>query len=140
MDDKPASDDLRITRAVVGVLLEHDLSGYEIWHWLGPVHGNTGRAERADPLPHAVPAGSAGFAQELLAEDEDARCKYRITATGKRRAVTEGWGPVAAGRFRRPGSAADGADEEEEDSVWPPETRLLVWRSNSGARRRRWAS
>ena len=42
MDDKSAGDDVRITRAVIGVLLEHDLSGFEIWQCVGPVHGNTG--------------------------------------------------------------------------------------------------
>ena len=126
MDERPAGDDLRITRAVVGVLLEHDLSGHEIWQWLGPVHGNTGALSERTLYPTLYGLEAQGLVKSSWHEDEGARRKYRITATGKRRAVTEGWGPIAAGRFRRPWSAGYGADnDEDEDWVWPPETRLL---------------
>ena len=125
MDDKSAGDDVRITRAVIGVLLEHDLSGFEIWQWVGPVHGNTGALSERTLYPTLYRLEAIGLITSSWHEDEDPRRKYRITATGKRRALEEGWGPIAAGRFRRPGSGGDGTEEDDEDWVWPPETRLL---------------
>jgi hypothetical protein len=49
--DRNAVDELRVTRAIIGSVREHDLSAFEVWHWLGPIAGPAGRAERGDDLP-----------------------------------------------------------------------------------------
>jgi DNA-binding PadR family transcriptional regulator len=94
------AEDLRITRSVVGVLRSHDLSGFEIWQWLGPVHGTSIELTESNLYPTLYRLEAEGHIRSSWQEDGQARRKYRMTATGVRRAEREGWGPIAARRSR----------------------------------------
>ena len=119
-------DDTRITRAIVGALREHDLSGFELWQWLGPVHGTSGTLTEATIYPTLLRLEEQCWIEGAWHEGERTRRKYRITATGLRRAEAEGWGPVAFGRFRGTGaSPAHGSGGDDGEWVWPAEATPL---------------
>ncbi len=111
MDKKQAGDDIRITRAIVGALRGRDLTGFEIWQWLGPIHGATGQLTEAALYPTLYRLEAAGLIEGRWSEDERTRRKYRITATGHREAAEQGWTEVAFRRRR-------GAPQPNEDGEW----------------------
>lgn len=112
MDQKQAGEDVRITRAVVGSLRGRDLTGFEIWQWLGPVHGATGQLTEATLYPTLYRLEAARLIEGRWSEDERTRRKYRITATGHREAAAQGWAEVAFRRRRGgPQPAGDGNGE-----------------------------
>ena len=112
MNDGAATGALRITRAIVGALRERDLSGYEIWRWLGPVHGANGGLSEANLYPTLHRLEAAGLLESSWCEGERTRRTYRITAAGLREAESHGWATLAPGR-RRGAGAAPGSGEEE---------------------------
>ncbi len=135
MNDNPAGGEVRITRAVMGALRERNLSGFEIWQWLGPVPGPNGELSEDTIYPtlHRLEERRLieGSWQE---EQEGTRRKYRITATGMRLANREGWGPIAFEPFGRTrygsrnstgnaqGSSGHGSDQNGGGWAWPTGT------------------
>lgn len=115
-----ANDDIRITRAIVGALREHDLSGFEIWRWLGVVHGAVGELDEASLYPTLYRMEVEGVLRSAWREDERARRTYRLTATGLKEAEARGWGAVGFRGPRDEPHASSGSGEGE--WVWRPET------------------
>ncbi len=108
--------DARIARAIVGALRERDLSGFEIWRWLGVVHGATGELDEASLYPTLYRLEAEGLLRSAWREDEHARRSYRLTSTGLREAQSRGWGAVA---YRRAaGERVVPSDTGEGDWVW----------------------
>jgi len=124
MNQDPAVDDVRITRAIVGALRGRDLSGWQIWIWLGPTHGNKTALTEANLYPTLYALEAKGLIQGRWHEDERTRRLYRITATGLRKANSEGWGAVAFRRNRSwssdgPVAAGDfGPIHADDDGEW----------------------
>jgi DNA-binding PadR family transcriptional regulator len=103
-------DDLRIVRAVVGALRERDLSGFEIWQWLGPLRGSVVELDESGLYPMLHHLEAQGMLRSSWQEDQWTRRTYRITAAGLREAESHGWGAVASRRGR--GFASDAGDPE----------------------------
>jgi hypothetical protein len=116
-DGTSAASDLRITRAIVGALREHDLSGYAIWQWLGPVHGAQGGLSEANLYPTLYRLEASGLLDSSWCEGERTRRIYRITAAGLAEADSHGWATLAAGRRLGEG-APPGSGESESGWVW----------------------
>jgi DNA-binding PadR family transcriptional regulator len=116
-DGTSAASDLRITRAIVGALREHDLSGYAIWQWLGPVHGAQGGLSEANLYPTLYRLEASGLLESSWCEDERTRRTYRITAAGLREAEHHGWATLAPGRAGGAG-ATRGSGEGASGWVW----------------------
>jgi DNA-binding PadR family transcriptional regulator len=98
--DANSTDDTRLTRAIIGALREHDLSGFEVLQWLGPVPYASGVfAEPAVfPTLHSLEERRL-IAAKWRDGSEGTRRRYRVTARGLALADREGWGPVAFERF-----------------------------------------
>jgi hypothetical protein len=121
------AEDLRITRSVVGVLRSQDLSGFEVWQWLGPVYGTSVELSESNLYPTLYRLEAEGLIRSSWQEDGQARRKYRMTATGVRRAEREGWGPIAA-RWSRGGSQPPPRGASPGDGgewSWPDDALLL---------------
>jgi DNA-binding PadR family transcriptional regulator len=123
MNRKPERDDIRIVRAIVGTLRTHDLSGFEIWQWLGPVRGAFGILTEANLYPTLYGLEAEGLIEGAWHEDDRTRRTYRITAAGMQYAEKEGWGPVAFRRSRGSGALAD-ADGADGNWSWLADTRI----------------
>ena len=106
MNDDPTKNDLRITRAVVGALRQRDLSGFEIWQWLGPVQGASAALDETTLYPTLYRLEAEGLLQSAWREDDRTRRTYRITAHGILEAEKRGWGAVAYRRSREDRTAA----------------------------------
>jgi hypothetical protein len=126
--DQNAVDELRITRAIIGAVREHDLTAFEVWQWLGPIPGPGGGLTEATVFPALHHLEEKRLIEGTWQEGEGTRRRYRITARGLRLADREGWGPVAFGRSHRThygaGAAAGDPDTDGEWS-WPTEMRTL---------------
>ena len=85
----------RIDRAIVGALRGQDLSGFEIWHWLGSGEGVPGLLTEADLYPTLYRLE----AEHLLAGDwyegERTRRRYRLTAKALELSDERSWPPLA---------------------------------------------
>ena len=71
----------RIDDAIVGALRSQDLSGFEIWRWLGSGEGASGKLTEALLYPTLYHLEADGLLQSDWHEGEHARRKYRLTAT-----------------------------------------------------------
>ncbi|MGD0861544.1 MAG: helix-turn-helix transcriptional regulator [Candidatus Limnocylindrales bacterium] len=95
----------RIDRAIVGALRGQDLSGFEIWRWLGSEDGTLGLLAETDLYPTLYRLEAEHLLQSDWYEGERTRRKYRLTATALQRAEENGWPPLA---FRgRPGPSSE---------------------------------
>ena len=120
MDQKLTGDDVRITRAIVGALRGRDLTGFELWRWLGPIHGSTTQLTEAALYPTLYRLEEAGLIEGHWSEDERTRRKYRMTTTGRLQADAQGWNDVAS-RRRRGEAGVGGTLAEDGDWSWPPD-------------------
>ena len=107
--------DVRVVRAIVGALRASDMSGFEIWRWLGTVHGSAGGAlDQASLYPTLYRLEAEGIVKGSWREDTQetrSRRTYRLTVKGLNEAQSRGWGPVA---YRRgPADRAASSDSEE---------------------------
>lgn len=116
MADFPATLDIRITRAIMGALRGNDLSGFELWQWLGPVQGAEAVLNEADLYPTLYRLEAEGLLAANWNEEGGTRRLYRITAAGMALAERHGWGMVAA-RSRRGGRALP-SDAGEPEWTW----------------------
>jgi PadR family transcriptional regulator PadR len=120
MGDVPASVDIRITRAVMGALRTHDLSGFELWQWLGPVQGTETVLDEVSLYPTLHRLEAQGLLSSAWQEEGGTRRVYRITAAGKTQAEEHGWGAVAA-RGRRTGDRERASETGEPEWTWRSE-------------------
>jgi DNA-binding PadR family transcriptional regulator len=71
----------RIDDAIVGALQGQDLSGFEIWRWLGSKEGASGPLTEALLYPTLYHLEAEGLLQSAWHEGEWTKRKYRLTAT-----------------------------------------------------------
>jgi hypothetical protein len=81
----------RVDRAVIGALRGRDLSGFEIWRWLGSEQGTIGLLTEADLYPTLYRLEAEHLLQGDWHEGERTRLTYRLTATALARAEEHGW-------------------------------------------------
>jgi DNA-binding PadR family transcriptional regulator len=110
-----ADDDARIVRAIVGALREHDLSGFEIWRWLGVVRGAMGALDEAGLYPVLYRLEEEGLILGSWREDPRPRRMYRLTVQGLREAESHGWGAVA---YRRADRDRTASPDSTDDWAW----------------------
>jgi hypothetical protein len=103
--------DDRIVRAIIGAVREQDRSGYEIWHWLGAVHGDHGaELTEANLYPTLYRMEAQRLIQGEWQEGDQIRRLYRVATRATKLAQARGWQPLA--RPLRPDPAAvDIADQ-----------------------------
>jgi DNA-binding PadR family transcriptional regulator len=122
VDQVLTGEDVRITRAIMGSLRGRNLSGFEMWKWLGPIHGTTGTLNEAVLYPTLYRLEAAGMIEGRWSEEERTRRRYRMTATGRTMADKQGWNDVAF-RLRRgePAESGSGSGDGDGEWSWPPE-------------------
>jgi hypothetical protein len=86
---------LRVERAIVGALRGQDLSGFEIWRWLGSEHGTEGLLTEPDLYPLLYRLEAERILESDWQEAERIRRKYRLTATALAEADAHGWPALA---------------------------------------------
>jgi hypothetical protein len=87
----------RIDNAILGALRGQDLSGFEIWRWLGAKEGGAGPLTEALLYPTLYHLEADGLLQSEWHEGEHARRKYRLTGNAS--------APTSRGDQRTPGAA-----------------------------------
>jgi DNA-binding PadR family transcriptional regulator len=125
MSDVPATLDTRITRAIVGALRAHDLSGFELWQWLGPVQGSEVVLNEPDLYPTLYRLEAEGLLAGAWSEEGGTRRLYRITPAGLALAERHGWGMVAA-RSRRGGARREADETGEPEWTWRSQQEIAL--------------
>jgi DNA-binding PadR family transcriptional regulator len=120
MGDVRATVDIRISRAIVGALRTHDLAGFELWQWLGPIQGADTVLDEASLYPTLYRLEAQGLLSSAWHEEGGTRRVYRITAAGQKEAEEHGWGAVAA-RGRRTGDRERPGETGEPEWTWRSE-------------------
>jgi len=105
----PMVADDRVDRAIVGALRGQDLSGFEIWRWLGSEEGILGQLTEAHLYPTLYRLEAEGLLQSEWQEGERTRRKYRLTSRALERADDRNWPPLAFHGDRSVPVAADRA-------------------------------
>ncbi len=109
----------RVDRAIVGVLRGRDLSGFEIWRWLGSEGGTEGLLTEPDLYPTLYRLEAERLLQSDWHEEERTRRKYRLTAIALEQADEHGWPALAF----RGGHAAPSEPDPRRGTASPdPET------------------
>jgi DNA-binding PadR family transcriptional regulator len=85
----------RIDRVIVGALRGQDLSGFEIWRWLGSDEGAAGLLTEADLYPTLYRLEAEHLLGSDWHEGERTRRKYRLTAKALELADEHGWPAIA---------------------------------------------
>jgi DNA-binding PadR family transcriptional regulator len=86
---------VRVERAIVGALRGQDLTGHEIWRWLGAGHGVEGLLTEADLYPTLYRLEVERILESDWQEAERIRRKYRLTANALAQADEHGWPALA---------------------------------------------
>ena len=96
-------------RAIVDALRGQELSGFEIWRWLGSAQGIPNRLTEAHLYPTLYRLEAEGLLQSDWRAGERTRRKYRPTARALERADEPDWSPAGSranqGQFRAPDRA-----------------------------------
>jgi DNA-binding PadR family transcriptional regulator len=87
--------DARVERAIVGALRGQDLTGHEIWRWLGEGHGAEGLLTEPDLYPTLYRLEAERILESNWQEAERIRRKYRLTANALAEAEEHGWPALA---------------------------------------------
>jgi hypothetical protein len=118
--------DSRVDRTIVGALRGQDLSGFEIWHWLGSGEATAGLLTEAGLYPKLYRLEAENLVQSDWRERERTRRTYRLTSTAIQRADENGWPPIvfrgrADGQVE-PGRAARTFSPDPDSGSWfvPP--------------------
>jgi len=101
----------RVNRAIAGALRDRDLSGYEIWKWLGAEKGAYGLLAEADLYPTLYRLEAERFLRGDWHEGERTRRTYRSTSTALERAGENGR-PALADRANRRSDRPTSPDPE----------------------------
>lgn len=113
--------DHRIVRSIIGGLREVDRSGYELWRWIGSVHGHSEELTEASlyPILHRLEADRL-----IIGKWQDSyptRRVYRVAARGSEMATKHNW-PAVVRRAApapppvEPPAGGDGEDAAAEGS------------------------
>ena len=94
----------RIDRAIIGTLIGQDLSGFEVWRWLGSGEFTAGLFDEADLYPTLYRLEAERLLQSDWHEGERTRRRYRLTSTALQTAQARGWPHLA---FRGAGAGSD---------------------------------
>jgi DNA-binding PadR family transcriptional regulator len=89
--------DDRIARAIIGALRERDLSGHELWHWLGPAHGARDELTEATLYPILYRLEAEHVIDGTWREGDGTRRVYRVAGRGVDIGQRRGW-PVIVRR------------------------------------------
>ena len=115
----------RIDPAIIGVLRGRDLSGFEIWRWLGSDQATIGLLTEADLYPTLYRLEAEGLLRSDWREGERTRRIYRLTAAAQQadersRPASPRGGPGQADS----GATSRTASPDPETGSWyfPPET------------------
>ena len=115
----------RIARAVVGALRERDLSGHEVWRWLGPRHGARTELTEATLYPILYRLEAERVILGAWREGERTRRVYRLAGMGIDMVESHGWRPMARRTDPDPiltASAADPAATAGTEALMPDES------------------
>jgi hypothetical protein len=108
--NEPTATQSRIDRAIVGSLRGRDLSGFEIWRWLGSEQGTLGLLNEADLYPTLYRLEAERLLQSDWHEGDRTRRTYRLTATALEKADANSWPALTfRGTSTPPGQASVGA-------------------------------
>jgi DNA-binding PadR family transcriptional regulator len=83
--------DHRIVRSIIGGLREVDRSGYELWRWIGSVHGHGEELTEANLYPTLHRLEAERLIIGKWQDTYPARRVYRIAARGSDMALKRGW-------------------------------------------------
>ena len=123
--------DSRIDRAIVGALRGQDLSGFEIWHWLGSAEGVAGLITEADLYPTLYRLEAERVIAGAWHEGERTRRRYRLTAKTLGQSEGHGRHPTAfqgtAGDSREPGASRTRIEPEPTHRTHSPDPDSGAW-------------
>jgi DNA-binding PadR family transcriptional regulator len=106
----PTTSQSRIDRAIVGSLRGRDLSGFEIWRWLGSEQGTFGLLTESDLYPTLYRLEAERLLQSDWHEGDRIRRTYRVTAVALERADENAWPALPfRGTSTQPGQPVAGA-------------------------------
>jgi hypothetical protein len=107
--------DHRIVRSIIGGLREVDRSGYELWRWIGSVHGHGEELTEANLYPTLHRLEAERLIIGKWQDTYPARRKYRIAARGSQMAIKHNWPAVVrrAAPAPSPVEPPAGGDGEE---------------------------
>jgi hypothetical protein len=124
----------RADRAIVGALRGRDLSGFEIWRWLGSEQGTIGLLTEADLYPTIYRLEAEHLLQSDWHEGERTRRTYRLTATALARAEANGWpeipfrrGPAARSLAAHPGVVSPHSEPIRSSRIASPDPESGSW-------------
>ncbi len=107
--DGPLIVDEGVDRAIIDSLRGQELSGFEIWRWLGSAQGIPSRLTEAHLYPTLYRLEAEGLLQSDWHAGERTRRKYRPTVRALERADEPDWSPAGSranqGQFRAPDRA-----------------------------------
>ena len=92
----PVIADETIDRAIIEALRGQELSGFEIWRWLGSAQGIPSRLTEAHLYPTLYRLEAEGLLQSDWHAGERTRRKYRPTARALERADEPDWSPAGS--------------------------------------------
>jgi DNA-binding PadR family transcriptional regulator len=92
----PVIADDTIDRAIIEALRGQELSGFEIWRWLGSAQGIPSRLTEAHLYPTLYRLEAEGQLQSDWQAGERTRRKYRPTARALERADEPDWSPAGS--------------------------------------------
>jgi hypothetical protein len=121
--DGPAIVDEGVDRAIVDALRGQDLSGFEIWRWLGSAQGIPSRLTEAHLYPTLYRLEAEGLLQSDWHEGERTRRKYRPTARALERADEPDWSPAGS----RANQGQFGAPDRAERRLASPDPEAGSW-------------
>ena len=103
----PATGRALIDRAIVGALRGQNLSGFEIWRWLGSEVDGPGRLIETNLYPTLYRLEAEGLLESDWHEGERIRRRYRLTSRAMQLAEARGWPALAYQRGQSLSGAAD---------------------------------
>jgi DNA-binding PadR family transcriptional regulator len=103
----PATGRALIDRAIVGALRGQNLSGFEIWRWLGSEVDGPGRLIETNLYPTLYRLEAEGLLESDWHEGERIRRRYRLTSRALQLAEARGWPALAYQRGQSLSGAAD---------------------------------
>ncbi|HEX7491380.1 MAG TPA: helix-turn-helix transcriptional regulator [Candidatus Limnocylindrales bacterium] len=83
--------DYRIARVVMGSLRDRDRTGFELWHWVGPVHGEHEELSEATLYPILYGLEARRLIGGTWRETEQTRRLYRLASRGVDTMARRNW-------------------------------------------------
>ena len=117
-----ATVESRIDRAVLAALHGQDLSGFEIWRWLGAGTDSSNLLSEADLYPNLYRLQAHGVIRSTWQEGQRTRRRYRLTADALYRADETGLPRAGSGAATRSERSDRAVSPDPEATSWfvPP--------------------